>query len=91
MGRFRGTGASSWTCWLLGLVRVGQVAMSMPWLVRARVSGEGSVGCCPASVGVLGVLLDKLVWQVGKWMMWYLNKWGRHHFHYVPLYGTIRF
>ena len=41
MGSLRGTVAASWTCWLLGLVRVGQVArvvaMSMAWMLRARV------------------------------------------------------
>ena len=45
MGRLRRTVAASWTCWLLGLVRVGQVArvvsMSMAMLARARVLGHG--------------------------------------------------
>ena len=52
----------------------------MPMLARARFLGEGRVGLCPERAGVLGVLLDKLVWQVGKWMMWYLNIWVRCHF-----------
>ena len=46
--------------------------------------------CVQKVQGVRGEVLDMLVWQVGMWMMWYLNKWVRCHFYYVALCGTIR-